>query len=356
MYNRQGFLVRMAKGRRYFTDKSDGLMHKYGKLNAIILAGDRGKSHPVFGKNKAFLDVCGVPLITRVVTAVDGAESVAEIYVVGPRDRLEEALSPERYSPPVGKPVHIFEQRANLYENAWYTFLETIPAYRRGESIESIEKGPDADGIAVILAADMPLLTSAEVDEFVSKCNMERFDYVVGVTLEDNLKQYYPAGDKPGIHLAYLHFREGNLRQNNMQMIRPFKILNRHYVQIMYDLRYQKEFGNIVRLAWEILRKEEGGWGAVGNYLLLQLSLLFSRLGLNALRNVVRNRTYIDSVEMCVSKLLKTRFSVAFTSLGGATLDIDSEQDYAVIEQRFFEWMDYQQQRAFELSTRVSSE
>ena len=63
MYNRHGFLVRMAKGWSYFIDKSDSLMHNYGKLNAIVLAGDRGKSHPVFGKNKAFLDVCGVPLI-----------------------------------------------------------------------------------------------------------------------------------------------------------------------------------------------------------------------------------------------------------------------------------------------------
>ena len=329
-------------------------MRDHGKLNAIVAAGDKGKSHPVFGKNKAFLEVRGVPLITRVVTAVDGAHSVAEIYVIGPKARLEEALSPERYSPPVGKPVHIFEQHANLYENVWNTFLETIPAYREGESVESIANGPDGDSVSLVLAADMPLLTSAEVDEFISKCDMEKFDYVVGVTLEENLEHYYPAAGLPGIHLAYLHFREGNLRQNNMQMIRPFKILNRHYVQIMYDLRYQKEFSNTMRLAWEILRKEEGGWGTLGNYLLMQLSLLFSRLGLNTMRDFFRNRTYVDSVEDCVSRLLKTRFSISFTSLGGATLDIDSERDYEVIERRFFEWMDYQQQKACELSTRVS--
>jgi GTP:adenosylcobinamide-phosphate guanylyltransferase len=329
-------------------------MREYGKLNAIVVAGDKGKSHPVFGKNKAFLDVRGVPLITRVMTAVDGAQSVSDIYVVGPKDKLEEALSPERYSPPIGKPVHIFEQRANLYENVWNTFLETIPAYRNGESAENIERASDTDHLALVLAADMPLLTSAEVDEFVAKCDMEQFDYVIGVTVEEHLEHYYPTDDKPGIHLAYLHFSEGNIRQNNMQMIRPFKIHNRHYVQIMYDLRYQKEFANIVRLAWEILRKEEGGWGALGNYVLLQMSLLCSRLHLESLRNVFRNRTHIDSVEQCASRLLKTRFSIAFTSLGGATLDIDSERDYEVIEQRFFEWMDFQQHRACELAARVN--
>lgn len=353
MYNKIGFLFQMAQ-ERDISIKSDGLMREHGKLNAIVVAGDKGKSHPVFGKNKAFLEICGVPIITRVITAVDGARSVAEIYVVGPKERLEEVLSPERYSPPVGKPIHIFEQHANLYENVWSTFLETIPAYKRGENEEGIERGPDADTITLVLAADMPMLTSAEIDEFASRCDMDKSDYVVGVTLEENLEHYYPDRSQPGIHMAYLHFREGILRQNNMAMVRPFRILNRHYVQTMYDLRYQKEFKNTVRLAWEILRKEEGGWGTLGNYLLMQLSLLFSRLHLNGLRDFARNRTYIDSVERCISRLMKTRFSIAFTSLGGATLDIDSERDYEVIEQRFFEWMEYQQQKARELATRVS--
>ncbi len=329
-------------------------MRDHGKLNAIVLAGDKGKSHPVFGKNKAFLEIQGVPVITRVVTSLDGANSVSEIYVVGPKERLEEVLSPDRYSPPVGKPIHIFEQRANLYENVWNTFLETIPAYRQGESEENIARGPEADAIALALAADMPLLTSAEIDEFVSQCDMENFDYIIGVTREDELTPYYPHEGKPGIRLAYLHFREGNLRQNNMQMVRPFKILNRHYVQTMYDLRYQKEFGNTVRLAWEILNKEEGGWGTLGNYLLMQCSLLFSRLHLNVIRDFFRNRTYIDSVQRCISQLMKTRFSIAFTTLGGATLDIDGEHDYEVINQRFFEWMDYQEQKACKSSNRVS--
>lgn len=321
-----------------------------GKLNAVVTAGGKGKSHPVFGKNKAFLEVSGAPVVARVVSALDASNSIEEIFVVGPKDKLRKALSLDENGGPFVKPIHIYEQRATLYENAWSTFLETLPSYRRGESPESIEQGPEADTAVLIIGADMPLLTHMEVDEFATKCDMDKYDYVLGMTLEDDLMHYYPDDDKPGIHLAYMHFKEGNLRQNNMHIVRPFKVLNRHLVQTMYDHRYQKEFGNIVRLAWEILRKEEGGWGALGNYFLMQLSLLFSRVHLDFLREITRKRTHIDSVIDCVSRLMKTRFSVAYTSLGGATLDIDNEREYEIIQQRFLEWMNYQGEKARQLS------
>ncbi len=131
-------------------------------------------------------------------------------------------------------------------------------------------------------------------------------------------------------------------------MVRPLKVINRHYLQLMYDFRYQKEFWNILQLAWEILNKEEGGWGTLGNFLLMQFSLTSDRFGLGFLREFFRNRTRIESVTNCIAKLIKTRFNIAFTSLGGATLDIDCEHDYQVIQERFSEWMDYQRKKAGE--------
>jgi GTP:adenosylcobinamide-phosphate guanylyltransferase len=319
-----------------------------GKWAAIVTAGDRAKSHPVFGKNKAFLEIHGVPIVTRVVSALDQSESISEIYAVGPKDRLEHVLGSESHGIKISKPVHCFEQKNTLYENVWSTFLEMLPSHHRGEPEDVIARGPDADIPVLMSAGDMPLLTSTEVDEFVSKCDLESYDYILGATAEKDLEHYYPTDDQPGIHLAYLHFREGNLRQNNLHMVRPFKIINRHYLQIMYDFRYQKEFWNITRLAWEILNKEEGGWGTLGNYLLMQLSLSSDRLGLSFLKDYFRNRTHIDSVINCIAKLIRTRFNIAFTSLGGATLDIDCEHDYNVIQGRFTEWMDYQRKKAGE--------
>ena len=351
MYNIFDFLHRLANGSAAL-QKSDNPMRNHRKLKAVVLAGDKGRSHPVFGRNKAFLEVDGLPVVARVVSALGKADSVSEIFIVGPKQKLEEALPPEYVHAQVGKPVHIFEQRTTVYENVWYTFLETLPAYRRGESVETLAAGPEADSVVLVAAADMPLLTSSEVDEFVPKCDMDTYDYVIGVTPEEDLEHYYPAGGRPGIRMAYIHFREGKFRQNNLQVVRPFRIENRHYIQTMYDLRYQKEFGNIMRLAWEILKKEEGGWGTVGNYLLLQLSLLFARLHLRFLSDLVRRITYVDSVIGCVSKLLKTRFAYASTSLGGAALDIDKEREHEIVKLRFSDWMKHQEQKARETSAR----
>ena len=325
-------------------------MSEFEKRAAIVPAGDRGKSHPVFGKNKAFLEIRGVPVVTRVVMALDAAKSVSEIYIVGPKDRLEETLS----GVDIAKPLRFFEQGATLYENVWGAVLETLPSYRRGETVEAIAKGPDAEGVALVTGADMPLLTGAEIDEFASKCDMENYDYVLGMTGEEDLEHYYPSGGRPGIHPASMHFREGNLRQNNLHMVRSFKIINLPYLQTLYDLRYQKEFWNMARLGWVILNKEEGGWGTLGNLLLMQLSLTSERLHLGFLRDFFRNRTALDSVTDCISRLLKTRFTVARTTLGGAALDVDCESDYEAIEERFSEWMDHQREKAEKLSIGVS--
>ncbi len=321
-------------------------MHEHGKLHAIVVAGDRGKSHPVFGKNKAFLEIDGLPVIVHVVSALDNAKSVSEISVIGPKAKLEEVLLSEHGRSKEGKPIHLFEQRNTLFENVWHTFLETIPAYREGTPVEKLAKGKEADSVVLVVAADMPLLTGAEVDEFVSACDMEQYDYVTGLTREKDLEYYLPRKGKPGIRTALMHFREGNFRQNNMHMVRPFRIENRHYIQVMYDLRYQKEFGNMVRLIWQILQREEGSWKTVRHYLLLQLSLTLSRLHLGFLRDWVRRKTYIDSVCECVSALIKTRFSYACTSLGGGALDIDKEQEYEAISHRFSEWMNHQKEKA----------
>jgi len=347
----QDFLLLGGRQDASVNEKSAYSMREDGRLKAIVLAGDKGKSHPVFGKNKAFLEVSGLPIIAYVISALQKSKSVSEIYVVGPKQRLEESLSSASEFVGNSKPIYVFEQGPTLYDNVWDTFLETLPSHYRSASPGESVSSPEADSTVLIVASDMPLLTAAEVDEFVSKCDMERYDCVLGFTREEDLKYYYPRNGQEGIRQAYLHFSEANLRQNNLFMVRPFKVGNRHYVQTMYDLRYQKEFANIIKLAWEILRREEGGWGALGYYFLLQLSLLFSRLRLGPLRDWVRSMTHAGSVAGCASELLKTRLGYVYTSLGGGALDVDKENEYEVIKLRFSEWMNYQQEKPKDVAT-----
>ena len=60
--------------------------------DAVLLAGDRGASRTVCGSNKAFLPVNGIPLFIHVLRALGRAELVRRICVVGPHERLEQAL------------------------------------------------------------------------------------------------------------------------------------------------------------------------------------------------------------------------------------------------------------------------
>ena len=50
----------------------------------------------------------------------------------------------------------------------------------------------------------------------------------------------------------YLHFKENLFRISNIHLIKPFKG-NCHYIDKMYDLRYQKKIVNIFKFAKNLL-------------------------------------------------------------------------------------------------------
>ncbi|MEP6666722.1 MAG: molybdenum cofactor guanylyltransferase [Nocardioidaceae bacterium] len=104
---------------------------------AIVLAGGRGTR--LGGIDKAALDVGGLALLDRTLSTVSGAEPV---IVVGPPRLLPAGLRAAQEDPPGGGPVAAIA--AGLREMEGY--------------------GAD---LIVVLACDMPLLTSAHVDRLV---------------------------------------------------------------------------------------------------------------------------------------------------------------------------------------------
>ena len=51
-------------------------------------------------------------------------------------------------------------------------------------------------------------------------------------------------------------------------------------------------------------------------------------------------------IERGCASLLRTRFRLVVTDLGGAAIDIDTEADYLAAQARFAEWRDAQEKRA----------
>jgi hypothetical protein len=117
----------------------------------------------------------------------------------------------------------------------------------------------------------------------------------------------------------------------------------------MYEHRYQKEFGHIVRLAGRILRSEQGGLRILFLYLLIHLAGMSNRHGMRGLANVLRRFVPMAAVEQAISSLLRTRYRFVSTEAGGCAVDIDNDLEYDVATRRFDEWSADQARKAEEL-------
>ena len=75
--------------------KRDGASAAYGyRIDALVLSGThQNPRRLVNGRNKAFLEIGGRPLVRHVVDALVGAEEIDRIFVVGPADELREVLA-----------------------------------------------------------------------------------------------------------------------------------------------------------------------------------------------------------------------------------------------------------------------
>jgi GTP:adenosylcobinamide-phosphate guanylyltransferase len=304
------------------------------QLQTVLLAGDRGASRAVRGQSKAFLELAGKPMFVHVLEALLHTPEVSEVYLVGDPLRLERALAEcgcLQLAAARSRPIHVVPQRNTLYENVWHTFLRTLPG---GE--------PRPDHAILVVPSDIPLVVPEEISEFVRQAVALDADYVVGLSPDVALERFAPREGEAGVEMAYFQLAEGRYRQNNLHLVRPLRFGNRHYIQDMYENRYQKELGNMIRLALRILRREWRHLWVLLYYLLLHVAGVLDRRGYPGAAQRVRLRVRLETIERGMSQLLKTRFRVASTSLGGAAVDIDNEVDLEAAEKMFHRWKEMQ--------------
>jgi GTP:adenosylcobinamide-phosphate guanylyltransferase len=306
------------------------------KMNAILLAGDRRASIQVRDDNKAFLELKGVPLFICVVQALQQAERVGSIAVVGPPDRVAEALKVHG----VGD-VRIVPQRENMIENFKAGYVASLGL--ADEVVFWDLKGTEYEKTpALVVPFDIPLLVPAEVDEFIARCNMHEYDYSIGVTSERILSHYHPSNGKPGIRMIYFHVREDLLRHNNLHIGKPLTFAHLDYIERMYEWRYQTRAANILRMFFSLLF---AGWRltkALRVFILMQLSLHYDRHGHPKLSGRIRSLVRFNRLAEGIGNALGARVQVVYTHSGGAALDVDNAKDLSAIEERYDEWMEYQ--------------
>jgi GTP:adenosylcobinamide-phosphate guanylyltransferase len=301
-------------------------------VDCIIAAGDGRAAKRVFRKNKALLEVDGKPIIRHIVETLKSCDEIEQIVVVGPKKQFEAVIG--------DLDVRIIEQRRNLMENCWEAFLQTIPEYRDTGILTDEISNNYREKAVLGMAGDIPLLTVSELKEFIKKCDMSRYDYCAGVTSETILKRFEPRKGKPGIKMATFHVRDGNFRQNNMHMAKPFKL--KYGIELalkVYEYRYQKELLNIIRSIGEIVKLGPRHIGrTLWLYLLLQISTGLSSIGLKPLAKLTSYPVTRAELESLLSGIFDAMVKIVETTQGGAALDVDNERDFLILSIRYKEW------------------
>jgi hypothetical protein len=315
-------------------------------IPAIVVAGDLRAAKAIYGESKAYLEVASQPLVCHAVEVLQAVPEVSCVWVVGNAERLETVLGGS-FRAGLSKPLHIVPQFRNLFENGWETYRRLLP----GAPPEGRDPaGDDLDQQVLFLPTDIPFATPQEISEFVRRSLDTGADYVMGLVTEESMQPFYPvAVGEPGIRMAYFNLREGRVRQSNLHVIRPGRIGNRHYIEEMYEHRYQREFGNIAALAWRLLVSERGGFTVVWYYGLMHLASIADRRGWKGLADRVRQWIPTARIEKGVSALLRSSFRLVVTEAGGCGVDVDNEHDLEVARLRYDEWRAQQHERAEKL-------
>jgi hypothetical protein len=322
-------------------------------LPAIVTAGDLRAARAVYGESKVYLQVEGEPLVAHVVRALQRVDEVDQVWVVGDRERLEAALGDENIRKDLSKPLHIVGQFQNVYENCWETYRRSLPgAPQDGRDPE----GDDLDRMALFLSADLPFATPEEISEFIRLGLAADCDYALGLVPESALLPFRPSGGKPGVELSCFNLREGRLRQSNLHLAAPGRFGNRYYIEAMYEHRHQREWGDMFGLAWKLLRSRQGGVVVFTFYGLMHLAGLADRWGLRGLANLMRRGVTLGRAERALGRLLDTRFRFVTTQLGGCAIDVDTEQEYDVVRERFSDWRAQQAALASDVYPALSAE
>jgi hypothetical protein len=313
-------------------------MHIAQRLDVIITAGDRRGSRSVLGDNKAFLPVANVPLIHHVLSAVERASCTARIFVVGDKARLQNMLAAPNLLFPTQHPLVLLEQGNTLYDNVWSAFLHTLPDYQSGADWRDYLGTPAVDKAVLVMPGDIPLATPFEIDEFVAASDLTRYDYCLGLTAASVLSAYYPRAGQSGIRMDYYALRDLQVRQNNLHLVKPLRFGNRHYIQAMYDMRYQREWYNIVKLCWQLWRAKDATMRMVWTYICAHIASLAVRYRLKptvVFRPFCPHSSLVSSL---MSQLLRTRFTMVETHYGGCALDVDNADHYRAICDNFDRW------------------
>jgi CTP:molybdopterin cytidylyltransferase MocA len=253
-------------------------------FTALVLAADRGSADPVAAMAgttcKALAPVAGIPMVRRVVEALQSSERIDRVVLVGPARHL------------LAQDASV----AQLLDSASVSWLE--PANSPSSSAAQALARQPADRPVLVTTADHALLSREMVDYFLQQATSGGHDFVVAVTPLDTVMARFPGTRRTGIRLRGGPYCGSNLFAF---MTEDARRLARFWQRVEQDRKHPRRV-----IAGAL------GFGGVLRYLLGRLTLeqalqqLSSRLGVS-----------IGAVSMPFAE---------------AAIDVDSPLDYQMVE------------------------
>jgi GTP:adenosylcobinamide-phosphate guanylyltransferase len=170
------------------------------QVDAIVLAGSKlVADDPLTAVSdapyKSLIKIAGVPMVVRVVAALHAAQSIGAVCVVG--------LPPDA-APPFERPVTLLPDSGSMIRNgmaglAW-----------------AKQRGTDA---VVLGTADIPLITSAMVDELVAQADVTSTLLNYTIIRRETMEARFPNAARTYTRLRDLTFTGGDIHVMQTAMV-----------------------------------------------------------------------------------------------------------------------------------------
>jgi CTP:molybdopterin cytidylyltransferase MocA len=257
-------------------------------FTTIILAGDRTKQDSLINHSgvscKALIDIDGIPMVRRVISALKGAKVVEKILLSGPQQSELESDAE-------------LKQMVGSGEVSWLA-PEISPSTSAYAAMQSLP----LDERVLLTTADHPLLTPEIVDAFGRQSLADDVDVTVGLAPYPLVQEAYPEMRK-----TVLRFSDGEFCGCNL------------FAFVTPEGRRAASFWRKIEQERKKPRVVIGllGWWAVLRY----------RMGVLPLEEALAK----------LSKRLGLRLRVVILPYANAAVDVDSIADLALVRGSFSE-------------------
>ncbi len=171
-------------------------------MDAIVLAGGIPKpDEPLYrytqGKSKALLEIAGKPMIQWVLEALDQAEQVDSVVLIGLSDDAPIT---------VVKPLHRIENQGSMLGNIVAGVHKVL------------EINPAAEYV-ITVSADIPAITGEMVDWLVDTAMQTQDDIYYGIVRREVMEKRYPGSNRTYTHLADMEICGADMHIAHVSMV-----------------------------------------------------------------------------------------------------------------------------------------